>query len=130
MSAEHELNQAYREWRRLAETEGEAIRAGNWVLVADCQKALQQLQPRIQLHTREAQNEWTRLGLDRTAKDEHFRAMISELIQIESRNHELLRNMEQIARAQIGQLEQAGRMLRRVQQFYAPSRPAGWTSYS
>jgi hypothetical protein len=47
MSADRDLQNSYREWRRLAEAEGEAIRAGNWMLVFDCQNVLRQLQPRI-----------------------------------------------------------------------------------
>jgi ElaB/YqjD/DUF883 family membrane-anchored ribosome-binding protein len=130
MSADSQLQDAYKEWRRLAETEGEAIRTRNWLLVADCQKALQQLQPRILHHTQEAQEQWARVGLDRAAKEKNVRAVVAKLIEIESRNNELLDAAKREAQAQLGQLEKAGRMLRQVQRFYAPSRPPAWTSFS
>jgi len=47
MSAGHELQNAYQEWRRIAEAEGEAMRQRNWPAVAECQNALEKLQPRI-----------------------------------------------------------------------------------
>jgi hypothetical protein len=132
MSAEQQLHEAYKEWRRLSETEGEAIRTRNWLLVADCQKALQQLQPLIFRHTGAAQEEWTRLGLDRAARENQLRTLVTELIEIESRNRELLQRMQQEAQAQVGQLERASHTLRQVQRFYAPpaSQPAAWTSFS
>ena len=37
-----DLNQAYSEWRRLALAEGQAIRAGDWRFVANCQQAISQ----------------------------------------------------------------------------------------
>jgi hypothetical protein len=130
MSADDQLEAAYKEWRRLADAEGEAIRTRNWLLADDCQKALRRLQPLIIHYTQEAQNEWKRLGVDPTARENSFRSLITELIQIESQNSVLLEAVRQAARAQLGHLEQAGRTLRQVQRLYAPSPPAAWTSFS
>ena len=130
MSADYQLQEAYQEWRRVAEAEGEAIRTRNWVLVADCQEALQQLQPVILHQTQQAHAEWKRLGQDRAAKEDTVRVLVSELIAIESRNNALLKDMQQAAQAHMGQLGQAGRMLRQVKRLYAPSHPAVWTSFS
>lgn len=130
MSAERRLLESYKEWRRLAETEGEAIRVHNWPMVADCQKALQLLQPIISRHTQEVleQN-----GLERSqslAAQEHYGELLAELIQIEARNKALLHSAWQAAQIQAGQLKQAAQMLRRVRRFYAPSSPGAWTSVS
>jgi hypothetical protein len=130
MSAENQLQDAYREWRRLAETEGDAIRNRNWPLVSDCQNALQQLQPQIVRHTQQAQAEWTRLGAGRAGKEKSFRAMVLELIEIESRNKELLDQVRQVAQTRLGQLSQASHTLRQVQRSYAPAQPTAWTSFS
>ena len=130
MSADSQLRDAYKEWRRLAETEGEAIRSGNWLLVADCQNALQQLQPQILDHMQDAQEEWSRLGLDRAAKEKSFRAIVAELIEIERRNNASLDAARQASLAQFAQLEQAGRTLRQVQRSYAPPPSSAWTSFS
>jgi hypothetical protein len=130
MSAVHKLQDAYTEWRRLAETEGEAIRTRNWPLVADCQKALQQLQPQISHYLQDAQQEGTRLGLDCAAKEKSLRAVVAELIEIEQRSNTRLEVMRRDAQARLGQLEQAGRTLRQVQRSYAPAHPTAWTSLS
>lgn len=37
-----------REWRRLAEAEGDAIRAGNWALAQDCQREQAQLRSALE----------------------------------------------------------------------------------
>jgi hypothetical protein len=130
MSADTQLQDAYQEWRRLAEAEGEAIRTSNWTAVHDCQAALQQLQPRIIRCTDEAQQEWTRLGADRSSKEKDLRSVVSGLIELEWRNNALLNVLNQAAKAEMGELEQAGQNLRRVQRSYAPARPAAWTSFS
>jgi hypothetical protein len=130
MSAENQLQDAYREWRRLAETEGDAIRNRNWPLVSDCQNALEQLQPQIVRFTQQAQEEWTRLGADRAGQEKSFRAMVAELIEIESRNKELLDQVRHEAQSRFGQLSQASHTLRQVQRSYAPAQPTAWTSFS
>jgi hypothetical protein len=130
MSADNRLQDAYKEWRRLVETEGEAIRSGNWLLVADCQTALQRLQPQILAHIQDAQEEWARLGLDRAAREQGFRSVVTELIEIERRNNASLNAVRETALAQFAQLEQNGRTLRQVQRSYAPAPSSAWSSLS
>jgi hypothetical protein len=130
MSADNQLQNACKEWRRLAETEGEAIRSGNWLLVADCQNALQQLQPRITLDVQDARQEWARLGADRAAKEQFFRGMAAELLEIERQNNAALNAAKQAALAQFGQLEHATRTLHQVHRTYAPPQSPAWTSFS
>jgi DNA anti-recombination protein RmuC len=130
MSADQQLQAAYAEWRRLAEAEGDAIRARNWNLATDCQNALRQLQPVIIRSSQEAQVDWARLGEDRDAKENHLRAVISELISIESRNNSLLNGMHDDAQARLNELKQAGHMLRRVHRLYGPPLTAAWNSFS
>jgi hypothetical protein len=130
MSADAQLQDAYQEWRRVAEAEGEAIRTNNWGRIHDCQSALQQLQPRIIRCTAEAQQEWHRLGVDRSAKEKDLRSTITGLIELEWRNNALLNVLSQSARAELQELDKAGQNLRRVQRSYAPARPAAWTSFS
>jgi hypothetical protein len=130
MSADAQLQDAYQEWRRLAEAEGDAIRTSNWHLVHNCQNALQQLKPRIIRCTDAAQHEWTRLGVDRAAKEEDLRRIVTGLIELEWRNNAMLSILYQTAKVEMGELERAGHNLRRVQRSYAPARPAVWTSFS
>jgi hypothetical protein len=130
MSAESHLRNAYQEWRRLAETEGEAIRDGNWPLVSDCQNALHHLQRQILGHAQQAKEEWTRLGADQVQKESSLRQVILELIEIESRNNRLLDEVRHTAQTRLEQLTQASHTLRQVQRSYAPAQPTAWSSLS
>jgi hypothetical protein len=55
---------------------------------------------------------------------------VTGLIELEWRNNALLNVLYQAAKAEMGELEQAGQNLRRVQRSYAPARAAVWTSFS
>jgi len=116
MSADHELNFAYREWRRLAEAEGEAIRAGDWILVSDCQNAMRRLQQQIIQCSEQARQEWASQHLDRTEKENSLRALIKPLIELEWRNHTLLDIRRCSVQSQLGQLNEARQTLRRLRQ--------------
>ena len=130
MSAADQLLNVCHEWRRLAESEGKAIRARNWTLVADCQKALLQLRPLIARHARDAREEWTRHGTAREENEKTLRATVEGLIDIETKNNALLDRLRETAQANITQLEQAGRNLRQIHRFYARSLPGSWSSMS
>jgi hypothetical protein len=120
MNTDRDLQHSYHEWRRLAEAEGEAIRAGNWMLVFDCQNALRQLQPRIVRQTEAAHREWAALGLDPGAMEQEMETMIHALIELESRNNSLINARRCLAQEELAKLEQASLTLRRIQRSYAP----------
>jgi hypothetical protein len=130
MSAENQLRYVYAEWSRLAKAEGEAIHNADWFLLADCQKALLQLQPQITRQTQAAREEWTLLGFDLAAKEKDFQTIVTALIEIERQNNTLLETKRQAALGQLSQLENAGRTLRRVRRSYAEASPSAWTSFS
>jgi hypothetical protein len=123
MNTDCDLHHSYKEWRRLAEAEGEAIRAGNWMLVFDCQNALRQLQPRIIRQTEAARREWAVLGLDAEAMEHEMETMIHSLIELESRNNSLINARRCLAQEELAKLEQASLTLRRIQRSYAASVP-------
>ena len=129
MNACDELQKAYEEWRRLARTEGEAIRNCNWSLVAQCQNAIQQAQAQILQYSDDARSEWASLA-DGAAREKFLRALIAELIEIERQNNLVLASVRQAAQAQFGELKLAGKTLRQVQRSYAPPRLPVWTSFS
>ena len=123
MNTDCDLQHSYQEWRRLAEAEGEAIRAGNWMLVFDCQNVLRQLQPRIIRQTEAARREWTALGLDAEAMECEMDTMIHTLIELESRNNSLINARRCLAQEELAKLEQASLTLRRIQRSYVPAVP-------
>ena len=130
MSPDLQLQDTYREWRRLAQAEGDAIRSGNWSLVADCQKAMRELQPLILRLSAASREELTGDGPDREKREKSLSDLITEVFEIESCNSTLLQNLQETARAETENLERAGRLLRQVHERYVPSRPAAWISFS
>jgi hypothetical protein len=130
MNPEIELKEACREWRRLAEVEGEAICRRDWQLVFDCQNALRMLQPRLLRCRQAASNDGNQTGVSTPGTEESFRATVSGLIELERRNLELLGTLRQNALLQKQQLEQTQQNLRRVQGSYAAPRTSAWSSLS
>ena len=114
---DHALQNLLREWQRLAETEGDAIRNSDWKLLADCQKAIKQLQPRIE------QIIGARPFQSAAASEPPPRhPLVANLIELERRNQELLAERRHSARLQLDQLDQTTQQLRRVRRSYAPSK--------
>ena len=130
MNAECDLTNAYQEWRRLAEAEGEAIGECNWSLVTACQAALKQLQARISQLSLAARKEWAKSNCDRAAKEKALDSTIHELIHLERRNQTLLGAIQEVTRAKITQLNQAGQNLKQIQRSYGSVHPTAWTSFS
>ncbi len=130
MSADHELTEAYQEWRRLAEAESLAIQACDWSLLSACQKALQQVQDRITRLTTAAQAEWKKLGAARRQREEQVNAAIYELIDLEKRNQTLLRAVRETAQERLEQLDCAGHNLKRIQRSYSSPSTVAWSSFS
>jgi hypothetical protein len=130
MSAEKDLFDAWNEWRRLAEAEGESIRARNWSLVAACQSALAQLQPRISRFSEAARREWSRNGADQSAKEKTFHSVVEELIRLQLRNAALLDSIHAATKKKLLHLGQAGRNLKQLRQSYGESAPRVLNSLS
>ena len=130
MNSDRELTEAYKEWRRLAEAETEAIQTCNWSLLSACQKALQNLQQSITKLSEAAKKEWGKMGSGRSAKSRQLDATIHELIQLERRNHTLLNSIRENAQQQLEQLDRAGRNLKRLHRSYSGELPNAWNSFS
>lgn len=130
MKAERDLQEAYREWRRLAEAEGEAIRTGNWSLCAACQKALQNLRERITALMPAVREEWSQPGCDRAAKQQSLDATIRELIHLQQRNKTLLQAVREATRVKLNQLGEARLKLKQLRQSYAMTSRSAWSSFS
>ena len=130
MNADRELAEAYQEWRRLAETESEAIQTCNWSMLAACQQALSHLQHHITTLSEAAKEEWEKIGSGRSAKARQFDATIRELIGLERRNHTLLNATRENAQQQLEQLDRASSNLKRLHRSYSVEPSVAWTSFS
>ena len=130
MTAETSLHEAYKDWQKLAEQEGEAIHQRDWLRVSDYQNRLKALQPRIIRLTALARQEWQQPGTDRAAKEAGLRKMISGLIEIERQNSSALAVAKEGAREKLDQMDQAKQNLKRVNRSYTPVYSAKWNSFS
>ena len=130
MNADHQLNEAYQEWRRLAEAEGQAIQACDWSLLSACQQALKHLQTRITELSAAARAEWKKMGAARKEREAQINKTIFELIELEKRNSNLLNSIRENARQRLEQLDRARNNLKRIHQSYTTSTPPLWSSFS
>ena len=130
ITADAALLEAYQDWGRLAELEGEAINARDWTLVKNCQKRLSELQPRIIRLTNHAREEWKRTGENIPEKEANLRKIISGLIEVELQNSSSLSVAKEGVRAKMDQLDLVRQNLKRVQRSYSPMRPAIFSSFS
>ena len=130
MSLLDDLQHAYREWRRLAEAEGKAIRAGDWQLVADCQRALNQLQPAITQLNERLREQGQSSASQAPAARHNSRASVLELIALQTQNLAALQQRRERLSAHVQRLLLAARNLRGIQRSYASAAPGGWNSYS
>ena len=130
MSAEQAFFDACREWRRITVAAGRAIHRRNWNFLHECQGFTQKLRPQVTRLAREARAEWKQSGADLAKKEKQIRVVVVELKELGERNVAWLQAARQAAQAERERLEQAGQNLKRVQQSYASTRPAAWTSLS
>jgi hypothetical protein len=130
MRAEQALLEAYAEWHRLAEAEGNAIHLRDWNFLLECQEVIKKIQPLVTQLTLAAREEWKKSGADCAAKEKIIHATVWELIELGRRNQMLLQAARAAAQAKREELEQASRNLKRLQASYVSARPAEWTSFS
>jgi len=129
MSAKDRLFDTYAEWRRWTEEEGEAIRQSDWPKVQDCQRAKLELQPRILKFTDDARTETVGSGVRWEDIEKDLRREVASLIQLETRNGQVLDTVRRLAKAEAAELERTRRQLRQVRS-YAPVTQSAWSSYS
>ena len=130
VNTERVLLEACREWRRLAEAEGEAIRTGNWGLCAACQKSLEQLRGRMSALMPAVRAGWRQSGDDRAARMQAFDDTIHQLINLERRNHTLIQAVRAATHAKLQQLNQARVKLKLLRQAYGFAHGAAVNSFS
>lgn len=121
-----ELLELYREWKRLTEDEGAAIAASNWPAVGACQKAKQDLQPRI-IRATDAAKHAPGGGTD---FEPTIRECVNELIQLEMRNSQELGKRLATAEQEKNGLERTSHRLKQVQKSYSGKRGSVWDQYS
>lgn len=131
-TAHQELNDLYGEWRRLTELEGVAIGNDAWSEVARQQEQKLALRDRIVQTTERWHLEWSRMEAEPSSVrfEREFRPIVSDLIQRETRNHELICQRQTCVQSEIGALRRSSTRLRGIQRAYVGERSTRWESYS
>ena len=120
----------YRQWQTFTEAEGEAIRSSDWKQVEHLQAAKQKLQKFIVTAAQTLRGEAESSGVNLTAIEKEFCDLVSQLIQLETRNREEIEVRRRQAQADLALVESSRQHLRQIQRAYAPGRDAVWQSYS
>jgi hypothetical protein len=116
MSLDASLQEVCGEWRRLAEAEGEGIRAGDWLLVAECQSALRQLQSELDSRKAQATTRWSS---EDGKQEQAFRDCLSQLLELEKRNLTWIAERRRQLNELVEQATLSSRNLRLIQRSYA-----------
>jgi hypothetical protein len=115
---------AFEEWRGLTEVEGGAIERSDWPCVASCQarkKSLQAILTNLSRPLRATAGSANPIPADLPAE---VRALVAELVALETRNASLLAAKRQAALVERVELDRAGINLRRVRGSYGGPSPA------
>lgn len=129
MPAPAQLWDLYGEWKSLTENERAAIVAANWKEVRCCQRAKEELQPKIISLTEALKKGKIAPGrLDEI--NARVREHVNELIAMEMENSAILdRCMSETEKEQAG-LEETSSRLRKVHKSYGAAPGPVWNQYS
>ena len=130
MNAEHDLIEAYHEWRRLADAVGEGIAAGDWNRVAAGQRAIVELQKRISGLSPQVRAERTQAGPAGAIKETILDQLIEDLMILTRRHQAALAERKQMAWRQLEQTGVVSRNLKRIKSSYVVSRPGCRTAFA
>jgi hypothetical protein len=123
MSARDPIFSACEKWRDLTTTEGRAIEASDWVVVAECQREKKHLQSVLTGLSGPPKPGWA-TGAPRFAEMlDAVRVLAAELIAMETRNANLLARKREAALTARGELERSGMNLRRIRGSYGGLEP-------
>ncbi len=126
------LVELYAEWRRLTDLEGTAIDHDEWPSVARQQQLKQELRDQIVHTTEQWHLEWAATETETASVrfEREFRPIVADLIQRETRNHELICQRRHRVQSELASLNQSSARLRGIHRAYATDAGSRWQSYS
>jgi hypothetical protein len=127
------LVELYAEWRRLTDLEGAAIGADEWPNVARQQQLKLELRDQIVQTTEQWHVERAATETETAANvrfEQEFRPIVADLIQRETRNHEMICERKQRVQSDLAALRQSSTRLRGIQRAYSADTGSRWQSYS
>jgi len=129
MNARQHISDLLQQWREISQSEFKAIQAGDWSQL----RALQATKDCVQQSLTAARKVWNSENPSQPlpAEGEHpFDAEVSSLVELETRNVQLLEARRQKLRDRQALLKQARSNVRRLRDSYANYAEAKWNSYS
>lgn len=111
------------EWRRLTESEAQAIEARAWDRVLQLQRAKADLPPALDAAVAGEATSSDPVAADRAAR-------LRELFRLEQRNREAVDRCRRVAESDRGELERSRLQLRRLHRSFVGAPEAAWQTYS
>ena len=128
--AKTDLHWLHSRWQYLTQEESAAITAANWALVLQHQTAKKNLQQETTSAKQRLEEIAERCGTGWTQLRGEFLPKVEELIDLESRNLDLLATHLHQARARFQETNQAAFNLLQLRNAYAGGQDSIWQSYS
>ena len=128
MDTAADLMSVLAEWRRLTEREAQAILNDDWKNVAEQQQRKAQLREAID-RARESAGA-ARPTNERDGGEDKLKAVVTELVALETRNRDVLSAKRQGWQAELERVNGAVRNLRGVRRTYGGIQSHRWHSYS
>ena len=128
MDTAADLMSVLAEWRRLTEREAQAILNDDWKNVAEQQQRKAQLREAID-RARESAGA-ARPTNERDGGEDKLKAVVTELVALETRNRDVLSAKRQGWQAELERVNGAVRNLRGVRRTYGGVHSHRWHSYS
>ncbi len=128
LESEDRLLALYRRWEELTHRERESILAEAWGNLQTFQAEKYKLQNQIIQVTDRIERPFDESGPLREYW-RNLRCVIAELIQLETRNGELVDSRKRSAQAELLELESSSKTLKRLHRSYASKGGENWTSY-
>ena len=119
----------YEDWKELTQREGKAILSADWVEVRRCQRAKEQLQPKI-VRLTEALKSAAADDLELSEINQRIRACANELIELERKNSSTLDQRMAELQVERATLDETSNRLRKVHQTYSQTQAPIWNQYS
>ncbi len=124
-----ELWGLYEEWKQLTVSEGNAIASAKWMEVRRCQRAKEQLQPKI-VRVTDALKTACASPLMISELDARVREYVNEMIELEHENSATLSRSMSALQKERTDLEGTTGRLRKLHKSYVPTPAAVWNGYS
>lgn len=119
MTATADLVELLTQWRAATVAEGQAIEAGQWEAVADCQA-----------RKSEWMRDWPFAPMELASAPREVQTLVEEIVALERRNYAQLSRQVENSRQQLEAIGQSRQHLRQLRRAYGAGQTSAWESWS